>query len=116
MRRKTLFILCLQLPLWLSAQTVDWKLVAQQEADTLQPIYNKSSVSTSWLNGATYFVYEQYGKSYLVDARTGHQEPLLKDQKHFVEQYKRLTGDTTKTHNIPRLYEITLKNNDSKRF
>lgn len=116
MRRKTLFILCLQLPLWLSAQTVDWKLVAQQEEDTLQPIYNKSSVSTSWLNGATYFVYEQYGKRYLVDARTGHQEPLLKDQKHFVEQYKRLTGDTTKTHNIPRLYEITLKNNDSKRF
>ena len=114
--RKIVLTFCLQLPLLLSAQAVDWHRVAMQEEDTLQAIYNKSSVSVSWLDGSTYFIYEQYGQFHIVDARTGRQEPLIKDQSHFVEQYKKLTGDSTMKANKLRLYGISLRKNDSRRF
>lgn len=116
MMKKIFLTLLIQLPLLLSAQTVDWQRVAIQEEDAMQKVYARSSVSASWLEGSTFLIYEQYGRFHIVDARTGRQEPLIKNQQRFVEQYQKLTGDSTMTADKLRLYGLTLKNNDCRCF
>lgn len=114
--KKIFLTLLIQLPSLLSAQTVDWQRVAIQEEDAMQKVYARSSVSASWLEGSTFLIYEQYGRFHIVDARTGRQEPLIKNQQRFVEQYQKLTGDSTMPADKLRLYGLTLKNNDCRRF
>ena len=116
MRKQLFIVFFVQLVCSLSAQTVDWKRVAQQEEDALQEIYRRSSISASWLKGSSFLMYEQYGRFYLVDARTGRQEPLINDQQQFAVQYQTLTGDTTMKADKLRLYGLSLENNDSRYF
>ena len=84
MMKKIFLTLLIQLPLLLSAQTVDWQRVAIQEEDAMQKVYAQSSVSASWLEGSTFLIYEQYGRLHIVDARKGREEPLIKNQHRFV--------------------------------
>ena len=84
MMKKIFLTLLIQLPLLLSAQTVDWQRVGIQEEDAMQKVYARSSVSASWLEGSTFLIYEQYGRFHIFEARTGRKETLIKNKKTFL--------------------------------
>lgn len=97
----------------LCAQTPDWNQVKAMEEETLDRIYNLSSVSTQWLEGSSCLAYSQYGKYYLVNAATGKQTPLFTDPEAFVSQARQLTGDTTLRAGSLSLYGLGLRNGNS---
>ena len=86
------------------------------EEDTLSSIYNRSSISTQWLEGSSYLAYSQYGKYYLVNAATGKEEPLFSDANAFVSQARKLTGDTTLRASSLSLYSLGLRSGNPQQL
>lgn len=86
------------------------------EEETLNDIYAKTNVSTQWVANSHYVAYNQYGNYFIVDASTGRQEPLVSDMKALAKNMTRLTGDTAISANSLRLYGLSMRGDNSKRF
>lgn len=100
----------------LSAQSPCWQQANAMEEETLSKVYNESCVSTQWVEGSRFIVYCQYGKQYIVDARSGKRETLMVDAEDFVRQTICLTGDTTLKASTIRLYGLSMRGGDTKRI
>ena len=81
-------------------------------------VYNLSP-SPSWVDGSSYLIYsvkrQDTREHYLVDARTGRTEPLLKSTKDFLSQYHSITGQKLAQSDL-RFYSIEIERNDATRF
>ncbi|MGI6242867.1 MAG: prolyl oligopeptidase family serine peptidase [Prevotella sp.] len=112
--------------LWLAAcympvlaQHVDWNRVERMTEDKLSKVYSRDRISASWIDGSTCLTYNERVNGrmqyYLVNA-DGKKQPLFKDNDKFVEQYTKLTGDTTMTADEIKLYGVSMRNNNPNRL
>lgn len=92
-------------------QSVDWDNV---DARTVNVVYSKvknSYLHPRWMKDTPYFYYHieatgQPNEHILVNAKSGKQEPLLKDTRQFMNQFTQLTGDSTVSGESFRLYKV----------
>ncbi len=99
---------------------LDWARVERASEEHLAPYANKYFVFPHWLKDKRHFYYataDERGERilYLVDAKTGRQEPLFKNMQAFARQYKELKGQSIDPNKLSYYY-IRFEANDLSHF
>jgi dipeptidyl aminopeptidase/acylaminoacyl peptidase/subtilisin family serine protease len=99
----------------LAAVKLAQERVACRYADRQESIaeaYGRVSISPQWIDDSPYIYYmkQQNGTThyYMVDARNGRTEEMIKDVESFAKQYAQLSGQNV-TPQSYRLYGVSLK-------
>jgi len=120
MRRFYLFSIALIISSFSFAQKIDWKRIESISSDGLSSVYSDISIYPSWIGKSDYISYDVKENNtnvyYLISARTGKKERLIKDVASFCQQYQSMTGDTTINKNNFKIYGFVIKDNDPSCF
>ncbi|MGP1591578.1 MAG: prolyl oligopeptidase family serine peptidase [Prevotella sp.] len=105
------------IPITIFAQEkVDWNLVKRGEESFLSELYQKQSVNVTWVGGSHWLFYQQSTPKgvqvILQNAENRVKKSLFKDVDAFVQQYKKLLGDSSITRDNLRLYSLQMHNNN----
>lgn len=99
----------LSLTLSLSAQTIDWDQVESRTVSRVKEEMPDTYLHPRWIDDTPYLYYhvQQPDQTvhYLVNAKTGSRELLIKDLASFADQYQSLTGDSIDLQDF-RLYSV----------
>lgn len=102
-----------------SGQDVCWEKAEKLSAASLEKCMSNRNIYPVWIKQSNYFYYDvnQDGENryFLVNARTGRKERLIKDNSAFVKQYATFTGDTLDCRNL-QVYGITFEPGDATCF
>ncbi len=84
---------------------VDWAKIERASEAHLRAYANQYYVYPHWLKDGRHFYYETTDENgakilYLLDAKTGKQEPLFKDMSDFATQYYKLVGKYIKPNQV----------------
>jgi len=112
-----IFSSLVNIPTTISAQEkVDWDLVKRGEESFLSELYQKQAVNVTWVAGSHWLYYQQSTPKgvqvILQNAENRVKKPLFKDVDAFVQQYKKLLGDSSITRDNLRLYSLQMHNNN----
>lgn len=112
-----IFSSLVNIPTTISAQEkVDWDLVKRGEESFLSELYQKQAVNVTWVAGSHWLYYQQSTPKgvqvILQNAENRVRKPLFKDVDNFVQQYKKLLGDSSITRDNLRLYSLQMHNNN----
>lgn len=100
---------------------IDWDNIESKTVGEVNKKFKNSYVYPRWIEGSSYFFYhtEHEGRAnehILVDARTGKQEPLIRNVGTFLQQYVDLTGAEPIKGEDFRLYRVAFSKCNSTRY
>ena len=111
-----LFLLCL-LPVY--GQEADWDRAEYFSEEHLSTYLKGKFIYPSWIDESPYFYYNikksGVNTHYLVHAKTGKKQNLIRDNKRFVQEYAAITQDTLAVDDI-QIYGYEFRDNDFSRF
>lgn len=91
-------------------QKVDWYRAESVEDKYVSSQVHRLGISPSWVDGTPFLTYEQQGKKYMVDARTGKTTPFCQKQ---IDSYKHRNKTDEKKLRHRLLYGHTAHTSDS---
>ncbi len=124
MKQKMLFcLLCLGLSHAVFAQSLQerWQVAQRSTEAALKPLLEGRTILPKWIGQRSPYFYYQVREGsenqyYIVDARSGIKERLIKDKQSFVHQYQAITGDKTLNAENLKLYGIYFDENNPRYF
>lgn len=107
-------------PVFSFGQSVNWHKAEASSDEKISSRLAAHTIYPSWDESSSYLYYNVTEKDgyhlYMVNARTGKKEEMIRDRADFVNQYRTMTKDSTQKADDLRIYGIDFKGGDGGKF